>query len=163
LWPPCLSAPAAGLMPDDRRFCSFAGFRASCAQAPQWKAGDHFREVPFQNVVCFSPHPLIANSERDIHQLRPAAESVRHLLPVAAGSQLDQNAVHGGAHVDWRRTLSGEFRMLGSEQIANRAPQRLTMARDAGSKPSTSYIPPNLRYSATFLRRSADGFGITSH
>ena len=31
------------------------------------------------------------------------------------------------------------------------------MARDAGSKPSTSNIPPNLRYSAIFCDAAADG------
>ena len=36
------------------------------------------------------------------------------------------------------------------------------MARDAGSKSSTSYIPPNLRYSAIFCDAAADGFGIKS-
>src|SRR5258708_695299 len=40
---------------------------------------------------------------------------------------------------------------------------RPAMARDAGSKPSTSYIPPNLRYSAIFCDAAADGFGIKSH
>jgi hypothetical protein len=32
-----------------------------------------------------------------------------------------------------------------------------------GSNPSTSYIPPNLRYSAIFYDAAADGFGMTSH
>ena len=39
----------------------------------------------------------------------------------------------------------------------------LTMTRDVGSNTSSSDIPPNLRYSATFCDAAADGFGITSH
>jgi hypothetical protein len=71
-------------------------------------------------------------------------------------------------HVAARRVQTGDTQhpilAIGRTDWSNRRfPSSPHSNAYYGSNPPTSYIPPNLRYSAIFCDAAADGLGMTSH